>query len=110
MPKQRPLKLEQKILKDLHAVPHANSGAMAKKHDGSTVENLIEIKTTQAASFRVENQYWQLLKIRAITRSRQAALVVAFDHGGVVDDMEKVVVIDYEYFKELVNTEDYDAD
>ena len=108
MPKTRPLKLEVDLLENLGAIPHANSGAMAKKHDGSTPENLFEIKTTRAASFSIKKEYFGQLKKRAIQRNLQPALVIAFDDGmDTAYHLDKVVVVDYEYFRELVNSEDY---
>lgn len=96
MSKTRPLKLEQQILNDMGAVPHANSGAMKKKNDGSTDTHLIEIKTTQAQSFIVKKDYWEEVRGNALKRGLEPMMIIAFDDGGSVEDMIKVIVIDYD--------------
>ena len=102
MPKTRPLSLEKYILDDLDAKPHANSGAMAKKHDGSTTKHVIEVKTTQNKSFAVNSKYWYGLYKRSIHRMREPVLVLAFDDEHSYEDTTKLAIIDYEYFKELL--------
>ena len=60
--KTRPLKLEREILEDLDATPHANSGAMKKKQDGSTDSHLLEVKTTTKKSYSITKEYWEELE------------------------------------------------
>ena len=104
MPKTRPLKLEREILEDLDAKPHANSGAMKKKHDGSTQLHLFEVKTTTKDSFSISRTYWEGLEKQAMMRRLEPIMVVAFDDGyGVARGLDKVVVMDYEHFRQLVS-------
>ena len=98
----RALRLELYILDDLGAVPHANSGAMAKKHDGSTDEGLVEVKTTGQKGFSIVKKYWDGLRTQAIKRRREPIMVIAFDDGkSSPSNLTKIAVIDYEYFKSL---------
>ena len=103
MPKTRPLQLELEILEDLDAKPHANSGAMKKKHDGSDDEFLYEIKTTQKNSYSIKSIYWDELKKQAIARRLEPIMVLVFDKGvGSHRDQDKVVIMDYENFKAIM--------
>ena len=107
MPKTRPLSLEQYILDDLDAKPHANSGAMFKKHDGSTEDHVIEVKTTQRKSFAINREYWDGLDKQSMQRFREPVMVLVFDDEYSYSDTTKLVIINYEYFKELLeNTEE----
>ena len=102
MPKTRALKLEQQILTDLGATPHANSGAMKKKHDGSDSNHLYEIKTTGKRGFSIVKDYWLGLKNKAIQRRIDPVIIVAYDDGkSSASDLDKVVVIEYDYFVQL---------
>ena len=100
----RGLELEREIIRDLGASRHPNSGAMKKKHDGSDTNHVYEIKTTIGKSFSVVSTYWRELKLNAAKRGREPALIVLFESKAQsVSSMDKVVVVDYEYFKELID-------
>ena len=106
MPKTRALKLEQDIIEDLGGSSHANSGAMKKKFDGSTESFVLEVKTTEKSSFSVKDAYFDELKDNANMRRREPALIIAFDNGSTINNMNKLVVIDYELFKDFLASED----
>lgn len=100
MAKTRALQIEQDILKDMGATPHANSGAMKKKHDGSTRDFLIEVKTTTNKSFSINREYWEKLQERALSMHKDPVMVIAFDDGISPSLLLRtVVVMDYEDFQ-----------
>ena len=105
MSKNRGRKLEDDIIKDLGAKPHKNSGAMHKKLDGSDDSYVYEIKTTSARQYIFKCADWLEIRRQAIQQHKEPALVIAFDNKADMQSMDKVVVIDYEEFKMLLNEE-----
>ena len=103
MPKTRPLKIEQQVLKELNANPHANSGSMVKKHDGSDTGHVYEIKSTTAKSFSIKEEYWQQIKETAISRQgREPVLIIVFDDNNKdISSLEKLAVIPLECFNDF---------
>ena len=97
MPKTKPLQIEQKIIKDLGAKLHANSGAMAKKHDGSDNHHLYEIKYTEANQFILKFDYFEGVREEAYKRRLNPAMIIENKQG------KRYVIIDYDDFKEYID-------
>ena len=99
--KNRGRKLEDDIIKDLGAKPHKNSGAMAKKLDGSDDSYSYEIKTTSARQYILKHVDWQEVRRQALQQHKEPAMVIVFDNKADMQSMDKVVIIDYEQFEIL---------
>ncbi len=110
MVKNRGRKLEDDIIKDLGAKPHKNSGAMHKKLDGSDNEHSYEIKTTSARQYIFKRADWLEIRRQAIQQHKEPAMVVAFDNKADMQSMDKIVIIDYEYFKALLKEQLYEME
>ena len=108
--KNRGRKLEDDIIKDLGAKPHKNSGAMHKKLDGSDDEHSYEVKTTSARQYIFKCSDWLEVKKQAILQHKEPVMVVAFDNNADMQGMEKIVIIDYEYFKEILREQCYERE
>ncbi len=103
MVRNRGRKLEDDIIKDLGAKPHKNSGAMAKKLDGSDEWYSYEIKTTSARQYILKHVDWQEVNRQAIQQHKEPIEVLVFDNKRSIQNMDKIVIMDYEHFKELKN-------
>ena len=77
--RNRGRELEKNIIKFVGAKPHKNSGAMAEKFDADTEEHVLEIKTTQAGSYKLDKKYWGKLCDDAIMHNKLPALILAWD-------------------------------
>lgn len=102
MAKTKALKIEQEIIQDLSATPHANSGAMKKKHDASDDSFLYEIKTTEASQYTFKFDYFREVRKQAYRRLRIPTMIIADTKGkNTADSSEKFVILDYDDFIEL---------
>lgn len=105
MSNNRGRKLENVIVKLLGARPHKNSGAMAEKFDANTKHHVLEIKSTQAGSYKFDRSYWNQLCDDAIMHSKSPALVLAWDDKGEMEEGDVCVVIslsDFMSYKEIM--------
>lgn len=93
MPKNRGRQLEDQVIKMLGARPHKNSGALAEKFDANTKYNVIEIKSTQAGSFKLDKSYWNMLYEDSIKHGKEPALVIIWDNKNHVDQNDMCVII-----------------
>ncbi len=100
--KNRGRKLEDDIVKDLGAKPHKNSGAMAKKLDASDYLYSYEIKTTAAKQYILKHSDWIEVNRQALQQHKEPAMIIVFDNNHDINSMDKVVVIDYEQFRILI--------
>ena len=95
--KKRSLKQERKVASELGGYRRAGSGNQAG-YPGDVVLSrvLVECKTTEKDSFRVTSGVLEKIKQEAVTVGKDYALVLEF--AG-----KSVVVIDFEFFKELLD-------
>lgn len=103
MVKNRGRQLEDTIIKDLGAKPHKNSGAMHKKLDGSDDDYVYEVKTTGSGQYIFKRSDWLEVNRQALQQHKEPAMVIAFDNKADMQSMDKVVVIEYEQFKGMLD-------
>ena len=102
MPKSRALQLEHDVINDLNATPHANSGAMKKKHDGSDDHFLYEVKTTESKQYGLKFEYFEEVQKQAFKRGLLPVMVIVATRPQLsLEASDKYVVLRYEDFKEI---------
>lgn len=101
MVKNRGRELEDKIVKFLYARPHKNSGAMAEKFDADTENHVLEIKTTQARSYKLDKELWDKLEEDAINHGKAPALILYWDDKKQFYGDNMVVIIGINEFIEI---------
>lgn len=75
---------EKKIIKQMGGRVHPRSGAGSIKHDGSTKEQLIEVKDANKTHSVLANYLYELFVI-AVRQGKEPRYVVKFSNGIVMD-------------------------
>ena len=84
---------EKRVLKSIKARPQPRSGGIAGfPHDGVKGRWLIEIKSTQKRSIRIESEWLEKLFDNAIFQRKLPALIVSIEGGYVVQGREWVMI------------------
>ena len=99
-------KIEQAIVKFLGIRSHLNSGAMKEKMDASSREMVMEIKSTQAKSYKTNRDLLQKIYYSATRRGKIPVLLIAWDDGDNYINIEDMsVVVPAKDFFQLLNNE-----
>lgn len=104
MPKSKGRMIEDEVIEQLQATPHANSGAMKKKHDGSDEVFLYEVKTTDKSQYTFKFDYFYEVQRQAFKRRLLPAMVVVSTMGeNKLDNCNAFVTIRFEDFLEMMD-------
>ena len=75
---------EKKIIKQMGGRVHPRSGAGSIKHDGSTDDELIEVKDANKTHSILANYLYELF-VTAVRQGKQPRYIVKFTNGIILD-------------------------